>query len=257
MKRRAKRDLLTLAGVVVILAGVVGANTYMRLEGLKEQYRAVRIALEEKYRGQGYYVINWDDMRETKGSRRSGAKFGEVLTEKDGRAVNLCGFMMPIDTFRNVTNFMLLPVPYTCYFCESPPMRDIVEVNLGKEGDLVEEPIIVGGRLALHPEPGPVFFYTINEGRWNQAVKEEDLHQQQISEDHVTHHVMGFQQIRDEGQPEKPLVPGYEPPSGGDSGLPSAAPDPDGHYPEIDLGPLVPGQEPRAAAADDTAGDGS
>ena len=251
MRKRAKRDLLTLAGVVVILAAIVGVNTYLRLEGLKEMAGKMRMALEERIRSQGFEIIDWEVMRDTTGSYNRGATFSEDMTALDGRLVNICGFMAPIDEFRNVTNFMLLPIPISCYFCEAPPMRDVIEVDLIKPGEMVEEPIVVGGRMKLHEGKKPLFFYTIGEGHWNEAVDtEEELTDKETEADHQIHLQKGFEQRRNEGKEEE-LVPGYTPPSAEsveESNLmPETRPAIGGHSQEIDMGPLLPPQEPEPA----------
>jgi hypothetical protein len=220
VKRRAKRDLITLLGVVVIIAGIVGVNTWTRLDTLKEHYRKMRMALEEKYRSEGYYVIEWDAMRQTKGSVRSGAEFPEALKERDGQLNNICGFMMPIDQFRNVSEFMLLPVPLICYFCDAPPMRDVIEVKLTSAGKMINEPIVVGGRLNLHEEPGADYFYTMEEALWNEAVKEGESTDKEMDMEHKIHHIQGFQKMGEERRED--LVPGQAVP--GESAPPETAP---------------------------------
>lgn len=224
MRRRARRDLITLLGVVIIVVLIVAVNTWTRLDTLKEHYRNMRIALEDKYRSDGFYVISWDAMRETKGTARSGAKFGTELMERDEKLNNICGFMMPIDQFRNVSEFMLLPVPLTCYFCDAPPMRDIVDVKLSSAGKMVNEPIIVGGRLELHDQPGSNYFYTMKEARWNEAVKDEETTELEMDMDHKIHHIQGFQNQRNEKQEN--LVPGQNLPAAPATGAPEASPPP-------------------------------
>ena len=212
MRRRAKRDLLTLVGVVVVLSAIIGVNVYMRKEGLRGQYEAMRAAFEQKHREKGDELIDWKELHEVKGTRRSGATFPDSLKEKDGHLVNLCGFMSPIDQFKNVTEFMLLPVPMTCYFCDAPPMRDIVHIKLNKPADMVNEPVLIGGRLELHPKEKELFFYTIKDAKWNEAVKDEELSKKTLDQAHKTHLVEGFKELRD-GKPEEVLTPGYTPPA--------------------------------------------
>ncbi|HNY85912.1 MAG TPA: DUF3299 domain-containing protein [Candidatus Hydrogenedentes bacterium] len=224
MRRKAKRDLLTLTGVIVVLAGIVLINGYTRRDALREQYVKMRTAFEEKHRGEGVEVVDWAELHSVTGKRSTGAGFPESLKKKDGRLVNICGFMSPIDQFKNVTEFMLLPVPMTCYFCEAPPMRDIIQVKLSKPASMVNEPVLIGGRLRLHEGPKQMFFYTIEEARWNEAVKDdEDQTDKVIGEDHRVHLQEGFRKMR-EGDEEQ-LLPGYTPPEApADSAAPAATP---------------------------------
>ena len=241
MRRRAKRDLLTLIGVVVVLSAIIGVNLYMRKEGLRGQYEALRAAFEQKHREKGDELIDWKELHQVTGTRRSGAAFPDSLKEKDGHLVNLCGFMSPIDQFKNVTEFMLLPVPMTCYFCDSPPMRDIVHVKLNKPADMVNEPVLIGGRLELHPKEKELFFYTIKDAKWNEAVKDEELSKKNIDAAHKNHLRDGFQKLKD-GTPEESLVPGYKPPAN-----PTSIPSGPLALPADPAEPAPPAQAPTAA----------
>lgn len=218
MRRRSKRDLITLLGLVVIVAGVVGVNGYMRRAGLRETFEKMRALVEAQHREAGVALIEWNELHKVQGRRRTGATFPESLKQKDGRLVNIVGFMSPIDQFKNVTEFMLLPVPLTCYFCDAPPMRDIIEVKLDKAGNMVNEPVLAGGRLALHEGPNPLFFYTIGNAKWNEAVSDEETSAKDVDQQHRMHLIQGFQELREQtggptGTPqEEELVPGYQPP---------------------------------------------
>ncbi|MDZ4859702.1 MAG: DUF3299 domain-containing protein [Candidatus Hydrogenedentes bacterium] len=165
MRTRVVRDLGTIAGIVVILAGIVGLNMYYRLDGLKQRYDRIRRVAEAERVKSGMDILNWDLLRETKGNLRSGAQFsdGLVTRAKEGRTINLMGFMTPIDQFKDVAHFMLLPLPIECYFCRMPPMRDVilVRMNEGEITDIVTEPVLVSGELQLHEGPKQKFFYSV------------------------------------------------------------------------------------------------
>ncbi len=211
MRRRTKRDLLTFGGIVVILACILGTNIYLRFDAVKEAATKMRLALESKYRTEGYEVLNWDMMRKTRGNMRIGAKFAEELQAQDDHLINICGFMTPIDQFGKVTEFMLLPVPITCYFCEAPPMRDVIRVKLKGSAKMINEPIVVGGRLKLHAEKGKPFFYTIEDGLWNEPV-DTKLTDKEISTEHQMHLLTGFEKLMG-GTEQGPIDEGYAPPS--------------------------------------------
>lgn len=219
MRKRSKRDLLTLLGLVIIVGGIIGANGYMRRAGLREQFELIRAAMEQKHKEAGVALISWDELHKVTGQRRTGATFPESLKEKDGRLVNIVGFMSAIDQFRNVTEFMLLPVPVTCYFCDAPPMRDIIEVKLQQPANMINEPVLIGGRLRLHEGEKPLFFYTIEDGKWNEAVSEEETTEKVFDQQHKLHLIEGFQELRGESplidspDEEEPLERGYDVPA--------------------------------------------
>jgi len=253
MRRRAKRDLITLTGVVVILAAIVTVNIYLRLEGLKGQYRKARYNLEVKYRKDGYEVSDWEMLRATKGTLRKGATFSDKLKEKDGYGFNLCGFMAPIDQFRNVTEYMLLPTPITCYFCDAPPPRDVLEVKLDNPGEMVNEAIINGGMLQLNEEAGSLFFYTLMHGRWKDAITPEEmkvLTDKEVSTEHRMHLMEQFNALKSGKKvSEVELLAPQAPLSGDSEGLiddimPKIGPADGIHQPEVDMGELIPAQNP-------------
>ncbi len=188
MRRRVVRDLGTIIGVVIILSGVVGVNIYMRLEGLQEKFDALRRAYEQEATDKGTELLDWGVLRKTKGSVRSGAKYAEELQPKNGQLVHLMGFMTPIDQFREATHFMLLPLPIECYFCQAPPLRDVMLVKMtkGEAVNLVEEPVMMTGRLVLNSGTGENFFYTL-----------EDATRKTMGETHEKHY---GQQHRQEGE---------------------------------------------------------
>ncbi|HOC69523.1 MAG TPA: DUF3299 domain-containing protein [Candidatus Hydrogenedentes bacterium] len=216
MRKRSKRDLLTLLGLVIIVAGVIGVNGYMRRAGMREYFDKLRAELETKHREEGVSLIYWDIMQKVVGRRRTGATFPEDLKALDGKLVNIVGFMAAIDQFREVKEFMLMPIPLTCYFCDAPPMRDIIEVKLQKPANMINEPVLIGGRLRLHEGEKPLFFYTIEDAKWNEAVSEEETTEKVIDQQHRLHLIDGFKELRgespllDTSDEEEPLIPGYE-----------------------------------------------
>lgn len=212
IRRRVVRDLGTIAGIAVILAGVVGLNIYYRLDSLKAKYDAIRRTAEATRAKQGVELLSWDDLRKTKGNLRSGPTFDPAVVEraKDGRSVNLMGFMTPIDQFKNVSHFMLLPLPIQCYFCEMPPIRDVmlVRMNKGEVVDIVEEPVLISGRLVLNDGPGHKFFYSIEEATWAPGHSNKPLTTKTFSQQHRQEsYQLGGQLLEDSAKPEEKLLP--------------------------------------------------
>jgi hypothetical protein len=245
VRKRAKRDLITLLGVVVVIAGIVAINTYLRLGDLKAQYERMRMHVEAKYRSEGVELIDWQLLKSTKGTLYSGATFMDNLKEKDGRLVNLVGFMAPIDQFNKVDEFMLLPVPINCYFCSAPPPRHIVHVKLLEKADMINEPVLIGGRLKLNATKGATFFQTIYNAKFNEAVKDEPATAKVMEEQHMLDHIQGFDRLEDgtvvlKEQETEELFPGMEPPS-------TLTPSHPGQIPEVDMGELLPGREAPSA----------
>ena len=65
MKRRTKRDLGILVGVIVILAGIVLFNSTINRSALATEMEKWRTAVEEERLAEGLNVLDWDLMRAT------------------------------------------------------------------------------------------------------------------------------------------------------------------------------------------------
>ena len=227
MRRRVVRDLGTIAGIAVILLGVVGVNIYYRLDGLKQKYDRIRRSVEATRTGGGMELLDWELLRKTKGSLMSGPTFDEklVATVKEGRTSNLVGFMTPIDQFKDASHFMLLPLPIECYFCQMPPMRDVMLVRMseGERVQIAQEPVLVTGQLNLHEEAKQKFFYSMADSSLEAGKSGDKLSTKTFSPEH-----------RNQGYKEGgKLLEGLD-------HQPEAAPEPD----------LLPGIDPNAPAAD-------
>lgn len=199
LRRRVKRDITMVAGVAGILFAIVAINYGTGLGQAIAKFEAIRTAAEDEQAKQGVQLLSWKLMRATKGSLRAGGEFDPELTAKDNTFVELVGFMVPLEQFNNATEFLLLPLPLECYFCGIPPARDVMLVKLaeGTTTKLWEDPVLCGGTLQLHREPGAKFFYTLD----NATVAKGEV-RKQVKEEHT---VSGH-----EPQPE--LQKGYEPP---------------------------------------------
>ena len=177
LRRRVKRDLTLMAGVVVILFVVVALNYGTGLSKAIAKFDAMRTAEEDKQAQTGIELLSWKLMRATKGSLRSGGEFDPELLAKDNTEVNLVGFMVPLEQFNNVTEFLFLPLPLECYFCQIPPARDVMLVKL-KEGlttKLWQEPVLCSGTIKLNPAPGAKFFYTLENATVGKGVTRTEV----------------------------------------------------------------------------------
>jgi len=153
--------------------------------------------------------LPWDIMRKTKGTRKTGPTFTpELLEHKDNR-VSVVGFMTPLYEFRNTTEFLFLPMPIECYFCESPPMRDVILVQMaeGKKVDLVEEPVLLDATLALNEGPGTKFFYVMKDAVLSDG---QQLTPKKITPQHLQE---GLSAKQAEQASSEPLLEPQEPPA--------------------------------------------
>lgn len=203
MRRRAKRDLSIIAGVVIIIVSVALLNNFFYRSNLAERMDKYRQKIERDRRGGGLDLLQWNVLRKTKGSMRSGPSFDEKLLQYDASRVDIVGFMVPLEQFRKMTEFLLLPIPIECYFCQTPPMRDVVIVQMakGETTDLYKEPVLINGNLKLCKEPGSKFFYIIEDAKMGPGKAGGTLTHKDVSQQHMVHPI-----------PQEPLLDGTEPP---------------------------------------------
>jgi hypothetical protein len=187
MRRRAKRDLSILVGIVAIIAGVVAFNGQMTRGAMVTKFDKMRRDAEVKRLNEGLELLSWDLLRKTKGSLKKGGNFSEELFDYDGKRVNLMGYMVPQEQFRDVTEFLFLPLPIECYFCQIPPERDVLFVKLaeGATAQIYEEPVLINGVLDVHEGPGVKFFYSIADARLGPGDAEGELHRRQLKPEHM------------------------------------------------------------------------
>mgnify|MGYP003777417621 CR=1 FL=1 len=243
MRRRVVREVGTVAGVAVLLLGLAFTNGALRRGSLAERMIAWRERLEQEQlqKNKDLELLRWPLLQETTGGYRSGPTFADDLKPLNGTHVNLMGFQVPVEQFRDMTEFLLLPMPIECYFCQRPPMKDVVLVQMaeGEVAPLVKEPVIINGILNLHEGPKTSFFYTITEAKWGPAT--EKVTRRKVD---IQHQMEGKQ------QPEEPLLEGTAVPQAEsveeiieNAGAPLVPPVPDGAV------------APEAATADPAAAD--
>ena len=211
MRRRVWRDAGTILGVVVVLSGVVALNYFTRQKNLQERMIEWRKEIEENRETKGLDLLPWDILVKTKGNMRRGAKFPPELLLWDNKHIDLIGFMVPVDEYRNMKEFLLLPMPIQCYFCESPPMRDIILVKMleGEKTELFNEPILINGILKLHGGAGAPFFYSVEKVTFGPGEEKGTLTRKSMSAEHVQHYEAA-RVAREKAEEE--LLSGQEPP---------------------------------------------
>lgn len=205
MRKRAKRDLSIVVGLIIILGAVTFVNYAYTRSDLADRMNVLRQQIEQERIAEGVDLIRWNLMRETTGSARSGPTFPEALKARDGQQVNIVGFMQPLNQFRDMEEFMILPLPIECYFCQIPPIHDVMFVRM-KEGEttqLFEEPVLMNGRLELHEGEGTKFFYTLHDVEFGPGREGMELEQRYMDPEHMV------PQHENDGE----LVEGIEPPT--------------------------------------------
>src|SRR5690606_13079835 len=84
-----------------------------------------------------------------------------------------------------------------------PPMKDVVLVQMaaGQTAPLVEEPVLIRGKLTLNRGPQTKFFYTISDAAYDPPAPDVKLNRREVPIEHRVPH-----------QEEEPLYEGQAPP---------------------------------------------
>lgn len=187
MRQRAKRDLIAIVGVILVLALVIFVNYNFNRGALAAAKDKERRHWESVRAESGMEILRWRHMRDTTGSLRHGANFTEELMKWNNKQVNLIGFMVPENEFRDIKDFILLPLPIECYFCGRPPVQDVMNIQMeeGKTTMLAEEPVLVNGVLRLHEGPDQKYFYSITQAQVVAAEEGTTLQRRYIEPEHM------------------------------------------------------------------------
>jgi hypothetical protein len=171
MKRRTKRDLSILVAILAVIGGVIFVNGQLSRRGDAEAFENLRTSLEQKRLNSGTQILKWNIIRTTKGSLTAGGTFTDDVKALNGKEVYMIGFMVPDETYRDVTEFLMLPIPIECYFCQMPPSRDVLWINLreGEKTDIKIEPVLIRGTFTLHEGPNMKFFYSLENATFEAA----------------------------------------------------------------------------------------
>lgn len=187
MKKRTKRDIGIFLGVIGLIGTVAFVNGQLSRGSLTTQFEDLRESIEERRITEDTNLLRWNHLRKTKGTLRKGGRFGESLYDYHQKHVNIVGFMVPQEQFRDVTEFLLLPIPLECYFCAMPPSRDVLLVQLakGETAQIYMEPIVVNGIFEIHEGPGQKFFYSLEDARIGAAEDGGDLTKKRLKIQHM------------------------------------------------------------------------
>lgn len=187
MRQRAKRDLIAIVGVVVVLAIIIFINYNFTRGQLAKTKDKERRHWEGVRADSGMEILRWRHMRDTTGNLRTGAHYSEDLMAWNNKQVNLIGFMVPENEFRDMKDFILLPLPIECYFCNRPPPCDVMNIQMeeGKTAMLAENPVLVNGVLRLHEGPDQKYFYSITQAQVVAAEEGAKLQRRYIDPQHM------------------------------------------------------------------------
>lgn len=120
--------------------------------------------------------ITFNDLREYRFSRRASNPIPEKLKALQGKEVNIAGYMIPMSEALDVTEFMLVQIPFfgCCYSVPPEPNETVmVKMQKGKSTPYVYAPIRVTGTFKIQETKIDGFVVSVYEIEASQ-VKEAD-----------------------------------------------------------------------------------
>lgn len=190
MRRRVKRDLGVLVGVVVLLTGVLVFNMNFGRSDLINRMDELRRRAETAREARGLPLMKWELIRKTTGNIAIAPTYPDELKAYDGQFVDIVGFTIALNQYRNMTEFMLLPLPLECYFCQIPPMKDQMLVTMaeGETAQLYKDPVVIHGRFRLRKDSSEKFFYYLEDAKIGPGDPDklmDDLEKKRMKQEHM------------------------------------------------------------------------
>lgn len=164
MKKMKKFLPILAIGVGLVLTNImIGVNTQKKvafqdaLYKLREQHRArveptSFVAADATSAQSGGTRLTFNDLREYRYSKRDRYPLPEKLKALKGQEVNIAGYMIPMSEALDVTEFMLVQIPFfgCCYSIPPEPNETVmVKMAKGKKTEYVYTPIRVTGKFDI------------------------------------------------------------------------------------------------------------
>ncbi len=189
MRRAPIRHLITILGVAFIIGGIALFKQFNDLSDLRAAKIKERERAERMRKSKGLDLLSWKVVRTTRGNVRKGPRYDKSLLKYRDKLVDIIGFMVPLYEFRQAHEFLLLPMPIECYFCQRPPINEVMFIQMaeGQVARMVEEPVLINGYLTLNEGPGTKFFYVVRQAKWGPGDPEKqpkDLHTKITAPEH-------------------------------------------------------------------------
>ncbi len=187
MKRKFLSSIGIVIGIVVINVIISAQHSEKEafasaLKKLRAEHRETRALLEEPASSKPSTSlgtatrITFNDLREYRFSRKANNPIPDKLKALQGKEVSLAGYMIPMSEALDVTEFMLVQMPFfgCCYSVPPEPNETVmVKMQKGKSTPYVYTPIRVTGKFKIEETKIDGFVVSVYEIEASQ-VKETD-----------------------------------------------------------------------------------
>jgi len=188
MRRRTKRDLGVLLGALAIIGTITFVNMQFIRGSLAQEMNEKRQGFEKaRLEEDGIRYLDWRLIKATRGSLKNGGEYAQDLLAQENKVTYLIGYMVPEQQFRDVSEFLLLPIPIECYFCSMPPSRDVVLVKMaeGETTNFYDQFVLIKGVWNNMEGPSTKFFYSLEGAYVAPAEKGAELVKKRIKVEHM------------------------------------------------------------------------
>lgn len=119
----------------------------------------------------GVNPLPWQLLLETNLDRHLRPAFPKHLQQLDGNRIYLNGFVQPLTDDLQLSVFMLMEYPTSCWYCEMPEITGLVLVELpeGQNINYTRNMVKITGKLSLNATDPENFLYTIKEAKVSEA----------------------------------------------------------------------------------------
>jgi hypothetical protein len=95
----------------------------------------------------------------------TGIEFPKYLLRLEGQLVDVQGFLHPLAQHPHAQEFLLVPYPIGCWFCETPEPTSMIYVKLaaGRQVENTRSLMLVTGRLQLNRDNPETFLFTLEQ----------------------------------------------------------------------------------------------
>jgi hypothetical protein len=187
-----KRKLVSSFGIIIglIVINIIISAQYQEKEAFASALKKLRAEHRQSPKqhdeptmfvqaaslGTGGTRITFNDLREYRFSRKANNPIPEKLKALQGKEVNIAGYMIPMSEALDVTEFMLVQMPFfgCCYSVPPEPNETVmVKMQKGKSTPYVYSPIRVTGTFKIQETKIDGFVVSVYEIEATQ-VKETD-----------------------------------------------------------------------------------
>ena len=98
--------------------------------------------------------------------------FSEDVNKMDGQLIQIKGYIIPVEGYKNQKEFIFSAYPYNmCFFCGGAGPETVMEVYCTEPIEYTAEPVVIEGKLELNATDINRLIYALNDARLVKTVE--------------------------------------------------------------------------------------